>query len=1327
MDRISTKRGHNCGWLPFIIDLVVGSLVGVEVMVYLVEFSSMRAKFIVELVFWRIWALDIRVERGGAGRNCCLLGKEIVVGERACGSEELRKEERGLEMQFRPDVGNGPGLALRRPGGPGPPFAAPPLRGGFPVDYGPRVDDRRFTSQAPTRTALAKGQQQLSDEQDEAPPSRHLWVGNVSQEVTESLLREKFSKYGPIESVTVYSQRNYAFINFKNLENAQDAKNALQGVVLGGLAMRIEFAKGAKPSRHLWVGGIGSTVTREVIESEFKRFGMLEDFKFLRDRNCAFVDYVRIEDAIAAVDSLNRKRLGDEELRVDFGRSQPPKREARPAAVLGDDWGTPRDVRGHSDQFGRVPSDSYRGPPDVFRDSDRGPQASVDIFRAGPEGFQGGMGTPPSGLGTGRNREKEEPSDVLWVGFPLLSKVDEEGLRRAFMPYGEVERVKTFPGRTYAFVQFKNVEEATRAKNALEGKLFNDPRVHIRFSNSEIGPVDNPRTDSLVSPSSGRESGAFTDKNMVNRNAPTERFGSSNPPLRPTGLRPEYYPGGLARGAALARAAAVSGSGLAVGRGSDRGLTPDGRMAVDERSYQTGGQAGRGLPNARPGSRAPYEDGWEIPDDEIVSRESKRMRVLNGGPEVAYPSTYDGGRRFPEGDGFGPIPDTGSGFGSSQARSTGLGDDYMQGPGVPRPRIGSLQFDPPRPSAPAQAQLHSGGPPGPAKRETGAPEVGVVGINEGWRWHGTIAKGGTPVCRARCLPVGKGIDVTVPDVVNCTARTDLDMLAKHVYQAGDFGVVFFVPETDPDVPPYRDFMHYLGEKHRAGVAKLADGTTLFLVPPSEFSERVLKVPGNNCLFGVVLKAPQSVPSQYSQPQAGPPQQLHPPQPLQSQSPQPSSASNAQPYSQSQGRSLSNGLPVQENGAFQGPPPPQGRPPASVAATSNATQSQISSAPGGLPSGLTPELIASLTALLPQQGSGPVPPTSAPPPMSGSNLLPPANGGIGSAGFLGRGDPPSGSAAPSMPTLSSIDNRSNYRPVQGNQPPLITSQGWSSNHSEQPPAGGNHLTNSEQNPGFLPPSQQPPASLPVPPGQPQSLPGGPSSQGQLSFSGSQSQGFPTPVFVGQSLPQQPRPPQHPPPQLGGTPQLPADQLAQLTALLTQRQQQPAQQQQAAQLLQQHYQQQQPPAGHPVPSQPPLPPHQPQTQNYNQQPNLAPQFGQQGPLQPQWGQGHQLPPHGSQNATHPPPSNVNGGGWDHGGVSQGHQHQQQPALPTPQPPSTTLPQVQQHHSSSGSDHGGASNQDEAERQKRFQATLQLAAALLQQMQNQQAPGQSNGDQR
>ncbi len=67
-------------------------------------------------------------------------------------------------------------------------------------------------------------------------------------------------------------------------------------------------------------------MTKEQIEVEFKRFGLLEDFKLLRERGYAFVDYVRMEDAVAAVEALNRKRIGEDTLRVDFGKSSTQKR-----------------------------------------------------------------------------------------------------------------------------------------------------------------------------------------------------------------------------------------------------------------------------------------------------------------------------------------------------------------------------------------------------------------------------------------------------------------------------------------------------------------------------------------------------------------------------------------------------------------------------------------------------------------------------------------------------------------------------------------------------------------------------------------------------------------------------------------------------------------------------------------------------------------------------------------------------------------------------------------------------------------------------------------
>lgn len=120
---------------------------------------------------------------------------------------------------------------------------APPLRGGFPVDYGPRADDRRLGLASPvSKTVSYSGNSK--GEEDDALPSRHLWVGNVSQEVSEAILKEKFSQFGEVDNVTVYSSRNYAFVNFINQEDAVEAKNLLHGAMLGGLAMRIEFAKG---------------------------------------------------------------------------------------------------------------------------------------------------------------------------------------------------------------------------------------------------------------------------------------------------------------------------------------------------------------------------------------------------------------------------------------------------------------------------------------------------------------------------------------------------------------------------------------------------------------------------------------------------------------------------------------------------------------------------------------------------------------------------------------------------------------------------------------------------------------------------------------------------------------------------------------------------------------------------------------------------------------------------------------------------------------------------------------------------------------------------
>ena len=83
--------------------------------------------------------------------------------------------------------------------------------------------------------------------------------------------------------------------------------------------------------------------------------------------------------------------------------------------------------------------------------------------------------------------------------------------------------------------------------------------------------------------------------------------------------------------------------------------------------------------------------------------------------------------------------------------------------------------------------------------------------------------------------------------------------------------------SEEDFASYTEFLRYLGAKDRAGVAKFDDGTTLFLVPPSDFLYKVLNVVGPERLYGVVLKFPQHAPIRPSMQ----PQSLNPGSPVKS--------------------------------------------------------------------------------------------------------------------------------------------------------------------------------------------------------------------------------------------------------------------------------------------------------------------------------------------------------------------------------------------------------------------------------------------------------------
>lgn len=83
-----------------------------------------------------------------------------------------------------------------------------------------------------------------------APLSNNLWIGNLPPEVSEADILALFEKHGPVDSITNYSSRGYAFVYFKNIEDAKSAREKIQGSIVHGNSVKIEFAK---PVRRLTI------------------------------------------------------------------------------------------------------------------------------------------------------------------------------------------------------------------------------------------------------------------------------------------------------------------------------------------------------------------------------------------------------------------------------------------------------------------------------------------------------------------------------------------------------------------------------------------------------------------------------------------------------------------------------------------------------------------------------------------------------------------------------------------------------------------------------------------------------------------------------------------------------------------------------------------------------------------------------------------------------------------------------------------------------------------------------------------------------------------
>jgi protein JSN1 len=234
-------------------------------------------------------------------------------------------------------------------------------------------------------------------------PSRSLWIGNLSPSITAQDLMTIFAPYGAIESLRLLPEKECGFVNFVSLNDAVKAKddvlNRLGGKIggsgngkgmngnsngngngknsgNGGGIVRIGFGKidnlpssssfgnlgtnksnlvnpngsitnpldstlQTSPTRALWVGSIPPHTTPSELLKIFSPYGPIESARVLTHKNCGFINFERLDDAVTARRSLNgREILGTEVGQVRIGFAKVPGK-GEEGGIVGVGNGTP--------------------------------------------------------------------------------------------------------------------------------------------------------------------------------------------------------------------------------------------------------------------------------------------------------------------------------------------------------------------------------------------------------------------------------------------------------------------------------------------------------------------------------------------------------------------------------------------------------------------------------------------------------------------------------------------------------------------------------------------------------------------------------------------------------------------------------------------------------------------------------------------------------------------------------------------------------------------------------------------------------------------------
>ncbi|CAO0801667.1 unnamed protein product [Mucor circinelloides] len=209
------------------------------------------------------------------------------------------------------------------------------------------------------------------------------------------------------------------------------------------------------PTRSLWLGQLELThQTTNELQMIFSKFGIIESIRILPDRECAFINFTTVEEALRARDAVVNKmgnRLYSHSMstvKVGFGKPD------------------------------AVPLNSVASSPTAATAT---PTAANNT------------------LAMAANESAQGPTRALWVGnIPIHTT--QTTLGSVFSPFGMIESIRVLTHKNCGFINFFHQEDAIKAKKALQNKEIMGPGTGtVRIGFAKVPAVKSQNNNTTTS------------------------------------------------------------------------------------------------------------------------------------------------------------------------------------------------------------------------------------------------------------------------------------------------------------------------------------------------------------------------------------------------------------------------------------------------------------------------------------------------------------------------------------------------------------------------------------------------------------------------------------------------------------------------------------------------------------------------------------------------------------------------------------------------------------------------------------------------------------